>query len=128
MKRFFKYSFVGVSTFLLDLFLLFLFTDFFDIHYLVSVAIAFSISVTVQYFISRHYVFKGTLRSVHEGYIIFLLIMGGGLALITFLMYVLVDVFLWHYLAARVITASFTGIINYLMNLYVNFRVSGREG
>jgi putative flippase GtrA len=126
-QRFLKYSSVGVSTFLFDLFLLYVFIDFFQIYYVTATPIAFGIAVSINYFISRRFVFKGTLRSVHAGYGVFILIALTGMAAVTGLMYVLVDKFHMHYMPARVMTAGLVGIWNYLMNLYVNFKVAGKH-
>jgi hypothetical protein len=41
-------------------------------------------------------------------------------------MWLLVGVLGWGFLAARVAVAALTGFWNYLMNLYVNFRVAGK--
>src|SRR5262245_47071048 len=126
LLRLSRYSVVGVSTFLFDLLLLYVLTDFLLWNYLVSAATAFTIAVTVNYVLSRHYVFKGTLRSVGSGYAAFLAIAGAGLATITVLMALFVEVFHWNYLWSRVFIAAIVGMWNYLMNLYVNFKVAGK--
>ena len=115
---------IGISTFSLDLVLLFVFIDFFHIHYLISAGAAFVIAMSINYAISRHYVFPGSKRSTSLGYLLFLLIGGAGLILVTFLMYVYVDVLHLHYLVSRILTAGVVGWWNYLMNLYVNFKVA----
>lgn len=126
ITRFLRYSLIGGSTFALDLFLLFVLTDIFHIHYIISAGVGFVVAVSLNYFFSRRYVFKGTLRSVHAGYGIFLLIAAAGLMAITGLMWLFVGVFGWNYLISRIIIAGIVGFWNYLMNLYVNFKVAGR--
>ncbi len=123
--RFVKYSSVGVATFLFDLVLLYLLTDFLHVQYVISAGIAFTIAVSINYLLSRRFVFHGTLRSVHAGYAIFLLIAGTGLVVVMGMMYVLVDIAGINYLISRVLIAGIVGVWNYLMNLYVNFRVAG---
>lgn len=125
LVRFFKYSSVGVSTFALDLAMLYLLTDFLGVHYLASAAIAFICAVTLNYSISRQYVFIGTKRDLRSGYVFFLIIAGIGLCAVIGLMYLSVDVFGMNYVISRVLIAGFVGIWTYLMNLYVNFRVVG---
>lgn len=124
--RFFKYSTVGLGTFLFDLALLYVLTDIFSIHYLYSAGIAFLIAVSINFVISRRFVFKGSARSAKVGYLNFILIAVMGLGLVVGGMYVLVSVFSVSYVAARVFVAGLTGIWNYLMNLYVNFQVAGK--
>lgn len=62
--RFCKYSAIGISTFVLDLALLVLFTDIFDIHYVISAGLAFLLAVSMNYSLSRRYVFVGSERSM----------------------------------------------------------------
>jgi putative flippase GtrA len=126
LVRFLKYASVGGSTFVFDLFLLYLLIDYFNIYYVLATAMAFGVAVSINYFLSRRFVFKGTLRSVHEGYGIFILIALVGLGTVTGLMILFVEVFHLHYLTARIIIAGIVGMWNYLMNLYVNFKVAGK--
>jgi putative flippase GtrA len=127
LVRLLKYATVGVTTFLFDLLLLYLFTDHLGMDYILATPLAFAIAISVNYFISRRYVFTGTLRSVHTGYGIFLLIAGAGMAGVTGLMVVCVEVFRLPYLPARVLVAGIVGLWNYLMNLYVNFKVAHKD-
>ncbi len=124
--RFFKYWLAGSSTFLLDLLLLFIFVDYFGASYVSAASASFLIAVSVNYFISRKFVFKGTLQSVGKGYVNFILIALAGLVIIAVGMYVLTSILTVHYLLARVTIAGMTGLWNYLMNLYVNFKVAGK--
>ena len=126
LVRFLKYASVGVSTFLFDLFLLFILIDYFNVYYVYATASAFCIAVSINYVLSRRFVFRGTLRSVHAGYGIFILIALVGLAAVTGLMIVFVEVLHLHYLPSRIIIAGMLGMWNYLMNLYVNFKVAGK--
>lgn len=125
LKRFGLYSAIGAGTFLFDLILLYFFTDILLINYLWSVGIAFLIAVSINYQLSRRYVFKGTNRPHREGYVYFIIIAVSGLLLVTGMMYVLVEWVGVYYLVARVVIAIITGIWNYLMNLFFNFKVAG---
>lgn len=127
LVRFFKYFIVGVSTFLLDLLLLYVFTDLFQINYLISTAIAFVIAVSINYYFSRKFVFTKTLQKIDHGYYAFLLISGAGLFFVVILMALFVEKLSFNYLLSRVLVAGFVGIWNYLMNLYFNFRVAGKH-
>lgn len=124
-KRFFKYLAVGVSTFILDLLLLYILTDYFLINYLISTAVAFVIAVSINYYFSRKFVFTKTLRSIHHGYYAFLCISGAGLLFVVLLMAFFVELLSFNYLISRIVVAAFVGMWNYLMNLYVNFKVAG---
>jgi putative flippase GtrA len=124
IKRFIKYSIVGITTFAFDLLLLYFLIDFFLWNYILATGIAFTIAVSINYFFSRHFVFKGTLKSVHAGYFGFMSIACIGILIAMIGMWVFVDVLYIEYLYARIIIAIIVGIWNYIMNLYVNFKVA----
>lgn len=125
--RFVKYTFVGITTFLFDLLLLWFFVEILTLDYLLSAGSAFIIAVTVNYILSRRYVFRGSLRSVGIGYVNFILIAGFGLLFVIVGMYILVKFFAFSYVGARIMVAAVTGFWNYLMNLYVNFKVAEKH-
>jgi putative flippase GtrA len=127
IKRFSKYFAIGFSTFLFDLSLLYFFTDVLLINYLVSTGLAFIIAISINYFFSRKFVFSKTLRKVAHGYVAFLLISGVGLFFVVSLMAFFVETLSFNYLLSRILAAAFVGMWNYLMNLYINFRVVGNH-
>lgn len=127
IQRFLKYSGIGVCTFLFDLLLLYIFIDVYGIDPLISAGVAFVIAVSVNYVVSRHFVFSGTMRSVGTGYANFIAIASTGLLIVVGGMYVLVEILAIHYAISRIIVAGITGFWNYLMNLYVNFKVAGKH-
>ena len=126
LNRFFRYFSVGGSTFAFDLALLFLLIDIVHVQYLVATGVSFLIALTINYIFSRRYVFRGSLRSTHSGYGIFLLIALSGLMMVELIMYQLVGRHQWNYFFARIVVGAIAGIWNYLLNLYVNFRVAGK--
>jgi putative flippase GtrA len=111
---------------LFDLALLFFFTTVLNIHYLVAAGTAFLIAVSCNYLLSRRFVFKGTDRGAKVGYVNFLLIAGTGLCFVVGSMYVLVALLSLNYVFARISVAGLTGLWNYLMNLYFNFKMAGK--
>ncbi len=122
-----SYSAIGVGTFAFDLLLLSLFTELLHWNPIFSAGVAFLVAVTINYALSRSLIFKGSQRPVHHGYAIYLLITGVGLTAVTGLMAVFVSVLDWHYVPSRILVAAAVGVWNYLMNLYVNFRVAGKH-
>lgn len=125
LTRFLKSTSVGVSTFLFDLLLLFIFIDVFAIHHVLAAGIAFLIAVSINYLISRRFVFPGSERSAATTYVFFLGIAGMGFLLVTSLMYLCVDILGLHYVVSRVVIAAVVGCWNYFLNLYWNFKVAG---
>lgn len=127
ISRFLRYSLIGGTTFAFDLLLLFFLKESLGFHYLLSAAIAFAVAVSINYAISRSVVFKGTLRPVGSGYLIFAGVAGISLVAVTLLMAVCVEVLGFDYLFARLTIACVVGLWSYLMNLFVNFKVAGRR-
>ena len=125
--RFLRYTCVGGGTFLFDLTMLCIFTDGLDWSPVVAAGLAFFIAVSLNYYISRRLVFKGTTRGFKQGYFGFLLIAGTGLVIVTGGMFLMVDIFRWQYIISRILVSFITGIWNYLLNLYVNFQVAGKQ-
>jgi putative flippase GtrA len=127
IQRFLRYAVVGVSTLCFDLLLLYIATSLLHIPYYLSTPGAFLIAVSINYFISRTHVFKGTERAIHHGYAYFISVALAGAVLTTSLVALLVTFAHLYYLLARVLVAGVIGIGNYLFNLYVNFRVVGKH-
>jgi putative flippase GtrA len=125
--RFLKYTSVGVGTFAFDLVLLYAFIEFFEVQYLVATAVAFVLAVSLNFFISSHFVFRGFTRTLLHAYIRFLGAASFALFAITALMFIAVDVFAVHFLVARILVAAVVGFCNYLFNLYLTFQVHGKH-
>ena len=124
--RFIRYSTVGVSTFLFDLLLLGIFIDILSINYLVATGVAFLCAVSVNYAISRVWVFRGTERTLGRGYIYFIQIALLGAGVTVGVMWFITTFTALHYMLARIAVAGVVGMWNYTMNLFVNFRVAGK--
>ncbi len=127
LYRFARNTTVGVLTFLFDLALLYVAVSVLGISYLIATPIAFLIGSSCGYVLSRRYVFKGTERSVHVGYVYFVGVALFGAAITTALVAVFVSSFALHYLIARTLVAGIVGIGNYLFNLHINFDVAGKH-
>lgn len=127
LRRFSRYASVGVSTFLFDLGILYIAVTGFGVAYYVATPIAFLIAVSINYAVSRSYVFRGTTRVWSHGYIYFLCVAGIGVIATTTLVAFLVSFLALHYLFARVLVAGIVGFANYFFNLYVNFNIAGKH-
>lgn len=127
LVRFARYAVVGVSTLAFDLLLLAGLTEVLHIPYYIGTPFAFLVAVSINYALSRKFVFKGTERPVHHGYAYFILIAAAGAAAITGAVYVLVTYLGVYYLVARIGVAGVIGLVNYLSNLHLNFRVAGKH-
>lgn len=125
--RFLRYLTVGISTFLFDMLLIWIATSLFGVPYYISTPVAFWIALTINYALSRKYVFTGTERRVHHGYAFY--IAGGifGGLLITSAVAFLVEGLGLHYLIARCLVSACVGLGGYIFNLYINFKVAGQH-
>lgn len=125
IKRFVRYSTVGTITFGLDLGLLTLLIEQASWHPVIASATSFLLAISLNYILSQRYVFSGSAREVHKGFVIFIIVAGIGLAIVTLFMALFVGYFDWNYLIARIVVGIITGFWNYLFNLYINFKVAG---
>ena len=127
LSRFLRYGCVGSVTFIFDLLMLFIFTQLLGLPPVYSAGISFIIAVSINYFISRIFVFKGTTRPLKQGYLGFILIALIGVIIVTVGMHIMVITLKWHYAPSRILIAAITGTCNYSLNLFLNFRVAGKH-
>lgn len=127
IKRFSRYAAIGVSTFFLDFYLFWVQTRYLNFSYIYAVAISFLAGISVNHFLSRKWVFAGSMRTFIQGYLCFLKFAVAGMAITAYLMWTLVILTHRDILTIRAIVACFVGMGNYLANLYLNFQVAGRE-
>jgi len=125
LKRFSKYIVVGFTTFVFDMMLLIAAVRL-GIPYRLAVSISFLLAITVNYIISRRFVFNGTTRRWNQGFFYFLISALGGVILTTGLVIFLVEIMGLYYLTSRVIVAGIVGAIFYLVNLHFNFKITGK--
>jgi putative flippase GtrA len=121
-EQFLRYTVTASSSFVLDLFLLWVFTGVLGMYYLLSAGLSFGIAISVNYVTSRAYAFSGSRRGQTEGYILFVGIALCGMAMVILSMRTLVENFGIPYLLARIILGGFVGMWNYSMNAFWNFK------
>ncbi|MFH0996472.1 MAG: GtrA family protein [Pseudomonadota bacterium] len=127
LRRFFRYTAVGCLTFLFDLLLLWIQIEKFHVYYLYAAVSSFLIAVSVNYILSRRWVFKGSARRLAAGYLYFFKTAVAGALTTGFLMWMFCHSTNESYLPIRVIIAGIIGMGNYLIHLFLNFRVAGHE-
>lgn len=110
-----RYTFVGGFAFVIDFGTLFILTNYLNIYYLLSAAIAFLIGLTINYSLSIRWVFvKRNIRNRKAEFLLFMFIGIIGLALNELFIWIFTDVALMHYLISKI----FTTIIVYLWNFF----------
>lgn len=126
-KRAGRYLLVGVSTFGVDFMILALITTYTLLPYPVAICGAFLVGVSLNYLLSRRYVFKGTARSVVRGYVYMLTVTGSAAFITTVMTVMLTESLALNLFVARACVASVVGCGNYMFSLYVNFKVAGQH-
>lgn len=127
MFRTLRYVLVGSSTLGFDLLLLYTLVNTFGVSFVIATPVCFCIAASINYLVSRRFVFTRTERSLVHGYGYFAALAACGAFITTVLVAGFVTYLALPFLAARVCAAGLVGIGNYLFNLHVTFRVAGRH-
>ena len=123
--QFFRYLFVGGFAFLVDFFLLYFFSDFCGIYYLISAVLSFVISLIVNYLISIQWVFyKNQIDNKFIEFNVFSLIGIVGLLFTEILLYLFTDVLGLYYLISKIISAAIVMFWNFIARRIIFY---GRE-
>ncbi len=111
-----RYTFVGGFAFIVDFGTLFLLTEYLNLHYLVSAAIAFILGLVTNYFLSIGWVFtRHTVSDKRIEFIVFALIGLVGLGLNELFLWLFTDLAGMYYLISKILTA----VLVYLWNFFV---------
>lgn len=112
--QFLRYFLVGGAAFMVDFTLLFVLTEFGQIHYLLSASAAFMAGVTVNYALSVSWVFSN--RSIdnrmHE-FAIFAVIGILGLVFNAALIWLFTELIGFHYLGSKMVAAALIFLFNF---------------
>ena len=120
--QFFRYCFVGGLAFLVDYGLLYLLSDKFRLHYLLSASIAFIAGLVVNYLISTFWVFsESKYEDKRKEFAIFAFIGVIGLGLTEGLMWLFTDLVGLHYLLSKLITAALVLLWNFFARKVILF-------
>lgn len=119
----FKFLLVGFLNAILLLFLLFLFTTFFSIHYITSSIIAYEITIILGFIMHDNWTFKSIPKTskIYTRLILFNVFSLLGLVLNTVILYALTELYL-HYILSGLIAISITFIFNYSVSKKISFR------
>lgn len=111
-----RYTFVGGFAFIVDFGTLFLLTEYLNLHYLVSAAIAFILGLVTNYFLSIGWVFtRHTVSDKRIEFIVFTLIGLAGLGLNELFLWLFTELAGMYYLISKILTA----VLVYLWNFFV---------
>lgn len=118
-----RYTFVGGAAFTVDFSSLYILTEFFNIHYLISAAIAFLLGLMTNYVLCIVWVFNKRIirnKSLEFGIFTFIGIIGLGFN----------ELFIWffteyvhfHYLLSKIISTVFVFMWNFFVRKFILFR------
>lgn len=115
IAQFAKFGVVGVIAFVIDYGLMVLLTELFNVNYLISATISFTVSVIFNYVASMRYVFthKEGLSRRRE-FIIFVVLSVIGLLINDALMWVGVDLFSISYLLIKIFATAVVMVWNFV--------------
>lgn len=115
IAQFTKFGFVGALCFLIDYGIMVLLTEFFGVPYLLSCAIAFSVSVIVNYYLSMKYVFASRDDlSKQKEFVIFVVLSVIGLLLTELFMWLMVDKMSIHYMISKIVVTGIVMVFNFV--------------
>ena len=124
-KKLFWYSLIGGSTFTLDL-LLYWYLKNDGVDYLFAAAVSFLFSVSINYIISRAWLFHESERHFGTGYLYFIVIASTGAVLTVLALKHLVEHEGFDPYIGRVFVSIFVGLFNYTANYFFNFSIHKR--
>lgn len=122
LHRFIHSSAIGISSFLFDLLLLYVFVEFFYIDYRIATPLAFILATSINYSVARYIIFPTTERTFTDGYTRFISLAVASMLLITALVWLLVTFVGLYYVVARILVAAVVGIANYCVNVLWVFK------
>lgn len=110
-----KFGFVGGTAFIIDAGILFLLTEFCGVHYLISGAISFTVSVIYNYILSIKWVFdaKKDINKTQE-LAVFIGLSVVGLGINQLFMWLFVDVMHTYYMLSKIIATAIVMIYNFI--------------
>ena len=120
--QFFRYFFSGGSAFLLYLFLLFVFTEYLHIYHLVSLIIAYSTGIFLNFFISKRFVFSSGQKSSFQ-IVKFFGVGLVGLCLQYGFVWASTNFLNLYYLYANIIASAVVYVVSFSLNRWFTFQI-----
>ena len=112
--QFIKFAIVGVIAAIVDVGVLVALKEVLQMDVLLSSAVSFCVSVTVNYFLSMTFVFKSRKRSKLKEFIIFVFLSVGGLCLNQLVLWIGIKCTSIHYLIIKFLAMVIVPIYNFI--------------
>ena len=114
MLQLLKFGVVGVIAALVDVGVLVFLKELLGMEVLLSTAISFCVSVTVNYLLSMAFVFKGKEQSKLKEFVLFVLLSIGGLLLNQLILWVGVSFTSVYYLVVKIFAMVIVPVYNFI--------------
>ena len=112
--QFFRYLFVGGFAAIVNIGMLYVFTDLCNIYYIISNILSFILGLIVNYLLSKKFVFQEeTNISRTKEFIIYAIIGVIGLGIDTVFVWLFTDVFKIHYMISKLVSTAIVFIWNF---------------
>lgn len=122
LAQFVRYGFVGASAFVVDFSSLWILTDCFDLYYVYSNMIAFTIGLVYSYILTVLWVFKeSTYQNKWVEFVVFAIIGIIGLVLNTKLLYWMTEYLAIYYLVSKIMATIVVLFWNFFARKYLLF-------
>jgi|GEM_PF-620842 len=112
---------IGVFSTALDILLIFVFTEYFGIWYLLSATLSYCCGMVVNFFLTKYLVFRDTSRDYFGQFIAFAIISISSLVLTLGILFLAVEMFSLHYLIGKLIAVVVAFFWNYYFQSTVTF-------
>ena len=110
-----RFGFVGGTAFIIDAGILFILTQFLNVHYLISGMISFTVSVIYNYILSIMWVFDAKKDSNKAQELsIFIGLSVIGLGINQFIMWVMVDKIGVYYMLSKIVSTFVVMVYNFI--------------
>ena len=123
-----RYGFVGGVAFAVDFGLLYILTEYVNLHFLLSATISFIAGLLINYFLSKRWVFnKSSVKNKSTEFWIFALIGIVGLGINNLFLWVFTIYVSVHYMASKIITTVIVFFWNFLARKYILFNTTDKQ-
>lgn len=123
LEELITYLFIAGTGTLIDIFLLYVLTDFFHLYYLLSATLSFILVGTLIFVFSKKYAFQNKSKKFFAQYFTYLFVVLVGLIINLVTIYLFVELFGLWYIYAKVIAVGVGFLWNYSGNKFITFRV-----
>jgi len=123
IDEFFKFGLVGILGMLINLFILYIFTEFVGIYYLISAIIAFFVAVTHNFILNKLWTFKEKINHLFtKKYIQFFIVSIFSLAINLIFLYIFTEFLNIYYMISQALAIGISFIANFIGNKIWTFK------